>query len=196
MARVTALRERRGTKVVDVELDGAPWRSLPLDVVARVGLREGTELDRTRARELRRELRRAEALGTAVRALRSRDLPRARLEERLARRGIAPEPAAEALETLERAGYLDDERVARGRAAALAARGLGDEAIRWDLERQGLDEGLAAAAVASLEPESYRARRIAAARGRTVPVARALARKGFSQESLEAAFGEVVAGEG
>ena len=196
MARVTALRERRGAKVVDVELDGAAWRALPLDVVARVGLRVGTELDRPRARELRRELRRAEALGTAVRALRSRDLPRARLEERLARRGIAAEPAAEALETLERAGYLDDERVARSRAGVLAERGLGDEAIRWDLERQGLDEGLTAAALAALEPEAERARRIAERRGRTVAVARALARKGFAQESLEAAFGEVVAGEG
>jgi SOS response regulatory protein OraA/RecX len=190
---VTALRERRGGKLVDVELDGAPWRALPLDVAARVGLREGTELDRPRARELRRELRRAEALGTAVSALRRRDLPRARLEQRLAQRGIGGAPAAEALETLERAGYVDDQRVAHGRAAALAERGLGDEAIRWDLERQGLDEALATAALAALEPEAARARRIATKRGRTASVARSLARKGFSQESLEAAFGEVVA---
>lgn len=198
MPVVTALRERRGNRaarVVDVELDGAPWRALPLDVVVRASLREGLVLDRPRLRELRRELRRAEALGTAVRALRHRDLPRARLEARLAQRGVAAEPAAEAVDRLARAGYVDDERFAHGRAHALAARSFGDEAIRWDLERQGLSEALAREAVAALEPEGRRAQRIAAARGASLATARFLARKGFSEDSLELALGPGVADE-
>lgn len=195
MPVVTALRERRGKRTVDVELDGAPWRALPLDVVVRASLREGLVLDRPRLRELRRELRRAEALGTAVHALRQRDLPRARLEARLAERGVAAEPAAEAVDALARAGYVDDQRFALGRAQALAARSLGDEAIRWDLERQGLPDALAGEAIAALEPEGRRAQRIAASRGATLATARFLARKGFSEDSLELALGPVVADE-
>ena len=195
MPVVTALRERRGKPEVDVELDGAPWRALPLDVVVRASLRVGLELDRPRLRDLRRELRRAVALGNAVRALRQRDLPRARLEARLAERGVASAPAAEAVDALARAGYVDDTRFAHARAEALAHRSHGDAAILWDLERQGVPEGLAREAVAALEPESTRAQRIAASRGATPATARFLARKGFSEDSVEAALGPVVADE-
>lgn len=196
MARVTALRERRGGRLVDVELDGSPWRALPLDVVVRASLREGLDLDRPRLRELRRELRRAEALAVATRALSHRDLSRARLEERLAQRGVRDAPAAEAVEALARAGYVDDERVAHRRAESLAARGMGDAAIRWDLERQGVAEAIAVAALASLEPEPERARSVVAARGASLATARYLARKGFSDESVEVAVGSGVADEG
>ena len=87
MRVVTALRERpRGR--VEVELDGAPWRLVPAAAVVGAGLVVGRALDREAARTLGRELRRLEALGVAVRALRHRDLSRRRLEERLTRRGL------------------------------------------------------------------------------------------------------------
>src|SRR5439155_24276402 len=117
-----------------VELDGAPWRLVPADAAVRAGLSVGRALDRDTARSLGRELRRAEALGVAVRALRYRDLSRRRLEERLERRGARGDARAEALETLERAGLVDDRRVAAARACALAERGYGDAAIRFALE--------------------------------------------------------------
>ena len=63
MPSVTALRARRGR--VEVEVDGSPWRTLPLEVVGRSGLLVGLELDRPRLRLVRRELRRAEALAAA-----------------------------------------------------------------------------------------------------------------------------------
>ena len=66
MPRVTALRRDRHGHVA-VELDGAYWRTLPLDAVLRAGLAVGTELDRPRARTVRRELRRAAALAAAAR---------------------------------------------------------------------------------------------------------------------------------
>ncbi|MGZ4354554.1 MAG: hypothetical protein ACXVZ4_13515, partial [Gaiellaceae bacterium] len=82
MPVVTALRERpRGR--VEVELDGAPWRLVPADAVVRAGLRVGGRLDRETARTLGRELRRAQALGVAVQALRYRDHSRRSLEQRL-----------------------------------------------------------------------------------------------------------------
>lgn len=192
MVKVTALRERRGGKV-DVELDGAPWRTLPVEVVVRAELAEGLELERGRLRRLRRELRRAEALGIAVRTLRRRDLSRSALDARLAAHGVSRQERAEAVATLERAGYVDDARYAAARAAALAERGRGDAGIRWELERHGLPAELAEAAVASLEPEAARAAALVARRGASPATARRLAAGGFSAEAIEAALGPLVA---
>jgi SOS response regulatory protein OraA/RecX len=184
---VTALREDRRGRVA-VELDGAPWRLLPVDVVVRAGLSEGRKLDRPALRELRRELRRAEALHVAGRALRHRDLSRRRLAERL-EGAVAPAAAAESLATLERAGLVDDRRVARSRAESLAGRGYGDEAIRHRLLAEGLDEALVAEALTTLEPEAGRARPLIERRGPGPRTARYLAGRGFGEEAVEAALG-------
>jgi SOS response regulatory protein OraA/RecX len=188
MPRVTALREERRDRV-RVELDGAPWRTLPAAAVVAAGLMVGVEVDRERARELRRAVRRTEALTSAAGALSRRDRSAAGLDAALERRGIAAPERADAVETLSRLGYLDDARFAAGRAAALAARGFGDEAIRFDLDRQGLDGERIEAAVASLEPEAARAAAIAGREGTDARTARRLAARGFSAESIESALG-------
>ena len=182
---VTALRARSPDRVA-IDLDGEPWRVVPYEAVIRAGLAVGRELDRTRARELRRTLRRLEAQGVAVRALRSRDHTRASLERRLTERGTAPAVLSQTLEAVERAGLVDDQRFAAARAALLAARGAGDLLIADDLERQGVSVDLARAAIAALAPERVRAESIIEARGRSQRTARQLAAKGFSEESLEA----------
>src|SRR5919201_6061919 len=114
MARITDLRRegRRGDRVA-VELDGSPWRTLPLEVVVRTRLQVGAELDRARARTVRRELRRHEALAASASALRHRDLSTRRLEQRLERRAVPPAERVRAVATLTRAGLLDDGRFAR-----------------------------------------------------------------------------------
>src|SRR5207247_9084449 len=89
---ITALREDRRGRVA-VELDGAPWRTVPVGVAGRAGLAEGRSLDRAALRTLRRELRRAEALAVAGRVLRSRDMSRAGLAARLQRAAVAPAAA-------------------------------------------------------------------------------------------------------
>jgi len=184
---VTALRDDRRGRVA-VELDGAPWRVLPADVVVRAGLVEGRALDRDALRLVGRELRRAEALRVAGRALRSRDLSRRRLAERL-ERTVPPQTAAESLATLERAGLVDDERVARARAVALADRGWGDEAIRHRLQAEAFDEPVVGEAVHALEPEAERARRLIERRGAGPRTARYLSGRGFGEEAVEAALG-------
>jgi SOS response regulatory protein OraA/RecX len=184
---VTALRaDRRGR--VAVELDGSPWRLLPSDVVVRAGLATGLSLDRPALRLLRRELRRAEALGVATSALRRCDLSSHGLAERLERAGVAPAAQAESLATLGRVGLVDDERFCRNRAASLAERGFGDDGIRHDLSRHGLPTELVEAALVELEPEAERARRIVERRGSGPRTARYLAGKGFCEDALEAAF--------
>ncbi len=188
MPTVTALRaDRRGR--VAVELDGAPWRTVPADVAARAGLAEGRALDRSALRLLRRELRRAEALAVAGRALRARDMSERRLAERLERAAVAPAAVEESLGVLSRAGLVDDARFARTRAEGLAERGYGDSAIRHDLERQGVSGEVVAAALEELEPELDRARRLVERRGPGARTARHLASKGFGEEAVEVAAG-------
>ena len=189
MPGVTALRAPR-PGAVEVELDGARWRTLPLEVVVRTGLQVGEELDRPRLRLLRRELRRHEAITAATAALRHRDHSARTLDERLERRGVAPAEREAALETLERAGLVDDVRFAGGRARTLAERGWGDTAIRADLERQGLAGGAVAEAVEALEPEHERAREHGARRGGGLRAARWLASRGFDAEALESLVAE------
>jgi SOS response regulatory protein OraA/RecX len=183
MATVTRLREDRRGRVA-VELDGAPWRTLPADVVVRAGLSHGRTLDRPALRLLRRELRKAEALHVAARALRTRDLSHGELAARLSRAAVPRAAAAESVAALERAGLIDDARLAVNRAAALAERGYGDAAVRNDLERRGVGAAQIEAALAGLEPEAERARRIVERRGTGPRTMRYLAGKGFGEDAL------------
>lgn len=184
MPRLTALRRAR-PGFVALELDGRPWRTVPDDVVARAGLAAGEELDRPALRLLRAELVRARGLRVASRALARRDLSAAELDARLERARVAPSVAAEVAGTLERAGLVDDERFAAGRAESLAARGWGDAAIAARLEAVGVDEAVARVAVAALEPEAARARVLVERESDPVRQARLLARRGFGEETLE-----------
>ena len=134
---------------------------------------------------------RPDPVDLAARALRHRDRSRREIDERLAKAGIAEEARADALDTLERVGYVDDARFAAGRAAALADRGFGDEAIRHDLAGHGVASEAAGAALAGLAPEAERARQVVERLGRTPQTGGRLARKGFSADSIEAALGEI-----
>jgi regulatory protein len=127
-----------------------------------------------------------DAVETALRALRHRDRSAAELEARLAERGVGEEERAEALETLERIGYVDDERLARRRAEELAARGSGDALIRHDLAARGIGEEHVEAALSALEPERERAARIVERRGPGAKTARYLASKGFGEDAFAA----------
>lgn len=128
-----------------------------------------------------------EALATAARLLRHRELGAERLEAELERRGVAPAQRREAVDALKRSGLVDDARLAAARAEQLAARGYGDEAIRWRLAQQGLGEDLVDEAVAALDPERSRARRIVELEGASLRTLRLLARRGFSEETVESA---------
>jgi SOS response regulatory protein OraA/RecX len=192
VAVVTGLRELRGGRVA-VELDGARWRTLPLDVAARVRLGAGEELDRPRLRELACELRRARALDAALRAIARREQTAAELDSRLRRRRVAPSLRAETVERLAAAGLLDDERYALRRAESLAERGHGDASITWRLARDGVSAEAAAAAVAALPGELERARRLVEARGAGHRTARELTRRGFGEDAVQEALGPAVA---
>ncbi len=128
---------------------------------------------------------RQRAIDRAARALGRRGHSTAALRAKLDRAGISERAQDAALDVLARAGYLDDARFARDRAAQLAARGYGDEWVRADLHGQGVSSEEIDVAVGELEREADRAAREAAKLGGGLRAARSLARRGFSAESLE-----------
>jgi SOS response regulatory protein OraA/RecX len=123
----------------------------------------------------------------AAQALRHRDRSRRQIEERLARAGVEDELRADALDALERIGYLDDARFAGQRAESLAGRGYGDDAIAALLAADGVSAEVAAEAVGALRPETDRAAEIVASLGASPRTAARLARKGFGEDAVEAA---------
>ena len=186
--QVTALRERPDGRV-EIDVDGRPWRIVPAAVAVRTSLTPGLELDRRRLRAIARELRRGEALAAAAKVVSRRVVTARGLEERLERRGIAAGDRAVAVKAALRAGVVDDERYAVTCAVALAERDRGDAAIRWQLERDGVDGEVAERAVGALAPEAERAARVVARRGVGARTARYLAGRGFAAETVEAVLG-------
>jgi regulatory protein len=187
--RLTSIRELPRDRVA-LELDGHPWRVVPTNAVARAGLAPGMELSRERARGFRRELRRAEALELATRALGRRDAARAELDARLERRGVVEAVRDEALDRLEELGAVDDDRFAAARVGQLVARGYGDAAILADLEQRGVDPSRAAAALSGTPPERERADELLTRLGPGPKTAAYLARRGFCEEVVLEAAGE------
>jgi regulatory protein len=137
----------------------------------------------------------ADATESALRALRYRDLSAHELDRRLADQGFSSDARELALATLGRTGLIDDARFARARAAALAARGSGDELIRHRLREAGVSADVADGAVADLEPEVERARRIVARRGTSPRTARYLYARGFSADAVASVVATPAGGE-
>jgi SOS response regulatory protein OraA/RecX len=181
---VTGLREQTRGRVA-VELDGRPWRVLPVDAVVGAGLVVGRRLDRPTTRQLAREVRRARALARATRTLATSGRSRSELEHRLAKAGHDRGAREEALATLDRAGLVDDARLAQSRADLMARRGYGDAAIRADLRKRLIPPDAVVEAVCALEPELERARRLIEAKVPDAKVLRRMAGRGFSRETLE-----------
>jgi regulatory protein len=190
VATLTALRRARAGRVT-LEVDGQPWRTVPDDIVVRCGLHAGLTLDRPRLRLLRTELRRAEALATAGRALAQRPLSRRQVSERLRRRGVMPPVEHETVATLAAAGLLDDARLAKDRAAALADRGWGDIAIATRLQRDGLRVAEVRVALEGLPPEEGRAAAVVVDVFDRRKAWSLLVRRGFSPDAIEAALGSL-----
>jgi SOS response regulatory protein OraA/RecX len=124
----------------------------------------------------------------ALRALSHRDVSRSVLARRLAAAGV--ENPGATVDRLTAAGLVDDRRRAELRAAALAERGLGDAAIEASLETDGIGRDDRLAALATIEQEEARARRLAREGDWPEPsrLAALLARRGFTEDAVEAAL--------
>jgi regulatory protein len=134
------------------------------------------------------------AVERAVRALARRGHSAAGLRAKLDRAGLSEQAQTDAVETLERLGYLDDGRFAHDRAVRLAERGYGDDWIRADLEAHGIEAETVAASLDALGHEEERAVRAASAADDPPPKnpPRRLARRGFSEGTIEHVVAEAL----
>jgi regulatory protein len=137
----------------------------------------------------------SQAVEAGLKALSRRELSHAELVARLERSGIDSEDAELASSQLMRAGYQSDERAAEERVRVLAARLHGDLAIRIDLRRRGISELDVDAALEGIDPELDRADALARRSGSAEQLARALHRKGYTEDTIEAALRMAVAQE-
>lgn len=181
---ITALRPAGASRTA-VELDGRAWRVLPDACIVEAGIAVGRPLTRGVARSLARSRRRQRALEAALRVLGRRAHTSVELTRRLADRGVGKPARDEALTRLAETGLVDDRSFAVGRAAALAARGLGDLAIAADLRGRGVGSDDVARALETAEPEAERARRLVAERGLSPRTLGLLSRRGFGEATLE-----------
>jgi len=174
---------------MSIELDGAPWRTVPSAVIADVALSVGTEITRPLARRFRTALRRREAIGHAERLLAHSARSVAALDHALAQRGVARGEREALVAELERSGLVSDSRSATDRAALLAERGWANAAIEHQLEAAGYAPQARSDALVGLDGELERARAALARKSRTPEqAARFLAQRGFDMELCESLF--------
>jgi regulatory protein len=142
------------------------------------------------------------AFAAGLRMLAGREMSTARLRERLLRRGLPEEAAADAVARLTRAGALDDARAARAAARTLAVVKLrGPHRVSRELERLGFAPALVASTLAEVlgetDEQAVMARVIAArmhGRARLADPAAyrrlfgALLRRGFSASAIREAL--------
>jgi regulatory protein len=129
-----------------------------------------------------------QALEAGIKALSRRELSRAELVARLERSGIAAEDAELAGSQLKDAGYQSDERAAEERTRVLAGRLHGDLAIRIDLRRRGISDADIDSALEGIDPELARAEALVRKASSAEQLARALHRKGYADDTIEAAL--------
>ncbi|RJQ54327.1 MAG: hypothetical protein C4521_05665 [Actinobacteria bacterium] len=146
--RITALEAGCGSRVVEVHVDGQPWRRLNRRLVKRAGIGVGSELD-DETLCLLDEQERILAEEISLRLLTHRSRSVQEMTTRLAASGIGSEAAGDQIARLRCQGYLDDLSFARewvddrvrvgghGRqriSRELAAHGVSPELIQRALE--------------------------------------------------------------
>lgn len=90
----------------------------------------------------------------ALRLLDAAPRSRHQLGERLARRGVEPDVAERVLDRFEEVGLLDDAAYARMLVSSRrSSRGLAPRALALELRRAGIDDEIAATALADLAEE-------------------------------------------
>jgi regulatory protein len=124
---------------VRVQLDGAPYCSLPVTRIAAAGFTAGDALDARGVRELNQAADEEAAYRTLLRTLERRSFAVAELRRTLVRKGHPKDAVEAALARGVRAGLLDDAAFAVRFVQSRTERGRGPLRIRRDLLALGVD---------------------------------------------------------
>ena len=146
----------RRSGYVWLEVDRQRFASLPVENVAALRLRAGTELGDDELARVRALADVEGAWRAALRVLATRARARADLRRRLIEKQHPPAAVDQALERLNARGLLDDRRFAVEYAARHGARGRGPSRLLGDLLAQGVERRVAEHGVAdALAEEAF-----------------------------------------
>lgn len=164
-----------------VALESGPALRVRAEDVAALGLHAASELDGGRLAALRERAEHVRATEMALRLLAVRLRSRREVEERLQRRGAAPEVRRAVIDRLSAEGFLDDARFARAWIRGrLALRPSGGVRLRSELLRKGVAGEVVDQALRESVPETEE-------RALALEVARSRFRR-YRRQSAEVAY--------
>ena len=146
--RITALKpDKRHAHLTVVEVDGARFAAIPVELVRELNLAKGVELDDERRDRLEflADVEASHLVATRMLAARPRSVNE--ILRKLRERGHNPSAASRAVGRLEDAGVLDDGEFASHFARVRAARGHGPARLLSDLITKGVERRLAELAI-------------------------------------------------
>lgn len=191
---VSALKKTSPDRIL-VEFEGGESLRSTLAAVTDARLFVGMELDEDGLAALKRSSERGLERQKALELLSRRPHSRKELKDKLLRRGVSEDDAADCVAWLADRGFLDDGEYAGAVARHYTAKGYGAGRVRSELQRRGIDRELTADTLSDLPDNSgkidaFLARRLTDPRDRDAvrKVSAALFRRGFSWEEIRAAL--------
>lgn len=200
---ITAIKQQKRKKNrYSIFIDGEYSFPASDEIVARLRLKEGADVDEDEIRRVIGEEQRRQALDDSFRMLALRAHSRKELGEKLARKSFSAEVITATLERLQELGYINDRNFAAQRLNTLRSQGKGREWIKADLKDKGMDSETVADVLAKQEfspqDELAAARALAdkkwpqlagvPAQAAVRRLAGFLSRRGFSTEAIAGAL--------
>lgn len=191
---------------VAVYVDGEKQGVVSASLIRERGLAEGASLSEEDWQRLI-EAEIAPALDLSLYYLGLKSRTRHEMEAYLKRRQYAPEVIAAVMDKLKDYGFIDDEQLSQRAVDTLSRQRLGRGAIERKLRQRGVDKDLAREALNAYQPEDenenarelartlWERYREAEPRKRWQKTAAALARRGFSWDSIQSALQNLTSGE-
>jgi regulatory protein len=198
--RITALKpQQRNRNRVSVFLDDRYAFGLDRELVIKLGLHAGLEIDAARLAQIAKEAERKKAMDASFNLLSYRARSRREIETRLKRKGISETAISETAQRLAELGLLDDVKFAEAFARdRLEFARKGKRVIYAELRRKGVPKSVVEQVLARASDETEAAgavlakvaRRYAALepRERYRKLHDLLLRRGFSFETIEHAL--------
>jgi regulatory protein len=200
--KITELKlQQRNRTRISVFLDDHYAFSLDQELVVKLGLRTGLDIDQARMQAIAVEAERRKALDASFNLLSYRGRSRREIEDRLKRKGVSPEVTGETVRRLTELGLLDDLKFAEAFARdRLEYARKGKRVISAELRKKGIPKPIIEQALATAPDEGKAAtelldkvsRRYAALepRERYRKLHDLLLRRGFSFDTIERVLGK------
>jgi regulatory protein len=127
------------------------------DTIVKFGLKSESEISDSEYKELVSYDKSNSIMSYALALVSKRSYSSKRLQEKLIQKGYEHTNVVKAVKRLEELNYINDEKFSKNYAAYLSQKGKGGFAIKFELEKQGIDKDLIknALELVKIESEPY-----------------------------------------